>query len=495
METQVIEIGEWLPDQAELGHPGVTEAKNCLPQAKTYRSLHALAPFADPLPSPALGGVFTFDAAGNTSIFVGTHNNLYRLSGDEWLAVGRTGGYTGVARWEFAYFRDYVLAVNGIDKPQYYLLPTDNVKRFADIASARESAHVSVVNGFVVIAPIVSSTAAIQWSAYNNPLSWSTPAMPLPQAQADEQSFDYAGGAVQSIISGTSGTIIREHSILRMRYSRPPVVFALDEVARNKGTPAPDSVVSYGKYAYFYSHDGFCQYDTESGDLAMIGDERVDRWFADACTSDNRRFIRGSIDPINGLVFWAFRRGVSEVNTDILIFNIKVQKWSYAEVPLQIALPAVGVGVSLDEMTSGSLYASLEQDNLPSLDSDFFRRKSFFHMAVDNDNCASLFSGAPLPAVIESGLYGGPNDTRRYTSCVRPLVEKEDSTGTVSVKVCGKPALEEEATCTGYVPLNRIGKADFRRDDRYQKYSVLIEGGFEHFNGFSVQVNYNTGHF
>ncbi len=60
----ILELAEWLPDQAALGLPGATVATNVLPAARGYLSAPSLAVFTDALGANCIGAASFRDSRG-----------------------------------------------------------------------------------------------------------------------------------------------------------------------------------------------------------------------------------------------------------------------------------------------------------------------------------------------------------------------------------------------------------------------------------------------
>lgn len=474
-----IPLGEWLPDLPPLENPGALEARNCIPQASSYRSMNSLESFTNALGSACLGALW-FQASDNTVFnFAGDVDSLYRLDGNvTWTDVSKGGGYSAVTNWEFAKFGDRALAVALGENPQYYDAGASSA--FADLpGSPPVAARVAIVRDFVVLGDLESyGPNFLAWSGFNNSELWT----PSRATQSDRQELFGKGGQVQKVVPGEYGIIVQEHSIWRMDYVGPPVIFQLDEVERGRGTPAPNSVVWTGDRVYYYGHDGFYLFDGVRS--TPIGVNRVNRWLLDNADTSGFSSMRGAVDRQNALVLWAFRTSASlDYNDRMIIYNWKVDRWSYAHVDTQVLAEFVSGGFSLDQLDT-PLPNGIDIDSI-SVDSDAFKGGVLGLQAFDSSNQSATFTGTPLVALIDTAEQRGMGGRRLRTKSQRPLV---DGSAAVVTLAEGRRSSQMGNVNFGVAQdLNANGQTRIRQDARYLRYRLSISGGFNHAQGVEVE--------
>ena len=159
MTTNRILLGEWLPDQPDsTGSP----APNLEMAFNVYPSSTGYAPFpaqkrvsADTPTDENINSLFVAQDKAEVVIFAGTVKNIYRQNNillrtsGSIQDVSRADGYTtSQQNWQFLQFGKAVLATNGIQKIQRYILGDGGL--FTDIESAPRARTMAVVRDFVV---------------------------------------------------------------------------------------------------------------------------------------------------------------------------------------------------------------------------------------------------------------------------------------------------------------------------------------------------------
>lgn len=445
-----------------------------------------------------------FDTTGNVRVFVGTEDTLFVLEGNEtWRDCSNANGYATAKNWSFEVFQHRVIATNGIDPPQHYALPGASNSRFEDVPGAPVARYVGSVRNFLVLANLATDPNAIHWSGFGNYATWE----PNKRTQADFQDLSSEAGRIQAIVSGDLGLIFQDFSLTEMVYTGPPTIFELTERERERGTPAPRSVVWYGHRVYFYAHDGFYYYDFASRSSEPIGQDRVDAWFERMCPRNRLESVQGALDVRRGLVMWAFpEHEESALNDLILVYNWIVDRWSIIRIRTSYIAQSAGVGVTLEELDTEDEYrvagtASIDVAGALSLDSDVWRGGALNFIGFNADHRAGTFTGAPLQARLTSRETVGQDNSLRYVNAVRPLVDPIDGQSLDPSSIRLDIGVRDETTERpryiyseqGGLPLNRIGEANPRARNRFQRYTVTINDGFEHAHGLLLQIKRQAG--
>jgi hypothetical protein len=485
----VVPIGEWLPDLPDRDIGGALEAKNCIPEAKSYRSLNDLSAFSDALTNACVGAFWARDDSGTLFNFAGDSGELYNLLADNtWDAVGGASAPYSASNWDFAKFGERVIAVSDGDTPQYWDMGTSSA--FADLPNAPTAARVGVVRDFVVLGDMDTlGPSYVVWSGYNNSEIWT----PSVRTQSDQQQLFGRAGSVQRIVPGEYGVIFCENSIYRMTYEGPPTVFRFDEVERRRGTPAPNSVVWSGPNVWYYSHDGFYYFDGVKS--IPISDNRIAKWFQDNAAVNALDTMRGAIDRRNRLIIWAFKSTSSAAqNNRLLIYNWSVPprgRWSWAEVDTQIIEEYVTPGLTLDQLDT-PLPNGIDTDSIP-VDSLEFAGGSLSLQAFNASNQSATFSGSPLVAELDTKEDAPKYEGRRIVNAVRPLVEGSSQT-VVTAAVGTRNTLRGSPSFTAFKGENGLnGEINHIVNARYARYRLSISGGFRHANGVALRTPRDGG--
>ena len=122
MALVIVSFGEWFPDQAEYNNPGATVAKDVLPHAMGYQAFPSFEAHSTALTAYCRGAIAVRDKSNNVYVYAGDETKLQSLVNADWTDVTRSSGgdYATAAgeRWEFARFKEEVIATNFTDDIQ-----------------------------------------------------------------------------------------------------------------------------------------------------------------------------------------------------------------------------------------------------------------------------------------------------------------------------------------------------------------------------------------
>ncbi len=502
-EPVVIEFGDWLPDQPSLGNPGGLVARNVIPGSGRYsyepaRELTNVSTNA--LDSTALGATIARDKDNNIFPYAGTKTKLYEMRDNAWQDESKVGDYsTGDEDiWEFATWdrEQKVLATNFADPVQEISIGGGAAGAFADLITSTlkpKAKHIGIVRDFVTLGHTNDTTDGVR----PNRVWWS--------AIGDEKDFDpdattqsdYAdlptGGWVQRVVGGAEyGVVFQENLIRRMEYVGSPAIFDLPAADRKRGTPIPNSVISFGRNIFYISEEGFFVFNGSSSE--PIGNSRVDNEFWRIFDLANKFQVSAGIDLINKLVCWGFPVNSTVPNT-IYCYKWDQGRWSeIRDVEFDILFNAQNQGFTLDGLDA----VSTNIDTLsPSLDSDVWKGGKSYSGAISSSHFLVSFDGNTLEARIGTGerqLTPGRNTMVRS---IRPLVEINEASAQARNSITGfdiqallegRNRLDVAPTASGPVTIDSLGEADFDREDRYHRATIVIPAGSEwsHANGVLV---------
>ena len=271
-----IPFGEWLPDQPAHGMKGANVATNVYHALGSYKRFPSLVSYSGT-------STTTKDAHGSGSFrdnsnvvynFAATKTDIYQLASGAFTS--RKGSLNGDDDdfFTFTQFGQYVIASNGVDAAQFYLMGTST--NFAALTSIQTAGTTplfrttGVVRDFLVTGNIANATNRIQWSGINDITTWSG-------KQSDFQDLPGSGGQVVHITSGEVGYVFRQNQIVRMDYVGGAVVFRLSVISPNRGAVYGRTVCQDNRRVFFYADDGF--YEIQGDTVAPIGVEKVNRFF------------------------------------------------------------------------------------------------------------------------------------------------------------------------------------------------------------------------
>jgi hypothetical protein len=455
MAKQRIIFGEWLPDQ-----PGVTgaltDAVNCYPVTNGYAPILSEADYSNAAAADLLVS-FAGKTAGIVSLFGGSASNLYKFTpGTRAMAALTTTGYSGIEYWDTTQYGDKMIMANGSNKLQQYTL---NSSTYAtDLAAAAPTAkYVTVVKDFVVAANVTGSESTVYWSDINDETDW-TPGL---ASQSDSQVIP-DGGDITGLSGGEFGLVFLERAIYRMTYAGSPYFFQFDAITRTLGCISPGSVINYSGLTYFLADDGFYVCDGQSA--KPIGAEKIDRWFFDRVNSISlKNGISSAVDPEKRIIIWLFPNQ-SGGNT-LLIYNILLGKWSYAETTANSISSAMTPSVTLEDLDGFS--ASIDALTI-SLDD---RQWAGGQLLLAGTSGAKIitFSGAYKQAALTSGDI---DIGHSVITLGRPIVDS----GSGSVSVASRELLDNAITFGNASVADSEGRCGLRSAGRYHRVKTSPSG-------------------
>ena len=476
-----VPFGEWLPDQPDHNKQGANVANNVYYAANTYKRFPSLVNYSSNTVSTDSKGAGSFrDNSNNVFNFVATRTNIYQLASGAFTS--RKASLSGAADdfWTFTQFGEYIIASNGVDAPQYYLMGTST--NFANLSAIQTAGTVptfrvsGVVRDFLVTGNITNATNRIQWSGINDITVWSG-------KQSDLQDLPGSGGQVVAITSGEVGYVFRQNQIIRMDYVGGSVVFRLSVISPNRGAVYGRTVCQDNRQIFFYADDGFYQIN---GDQIMpIGVEKVNRYFDLNLNKAYADRICAAVDPFNQLAMWLFPSTANTTNTTgicdkIIIYNYATKKWSLADASASTIFSQF-VGAFTVELMD-IISENLENINA-ALDTDYWSGGQMFLGGIDSDYKAAIFSGNSNECEVETAELEPFPGLRANITGVRPIV---DATATLTVKA--RERLADTESETSSVSMRDSGINPVRKSGRYVRANVKVAAGtsFTHAQGIDL---------
>ena len=476
-----VPFGEWLPDQPDHNKQGANVANNVYYAANTYKRFPSLVNYSSNTVSTDSKGAGSFrDNSNNVFNFVATRTNIYQLASGAFTS--RKASLSGAADdfWTFTQFGEYIIASNGVDAPQYYLMGTST--NFANLSAIQTAGTVptfrvsGVVRDFLVTGNITNATNRIQWSGINDITVWSG-------KQSDLQDLPGSGGQVVAITSGEVGYVFRQNQIIRMDYVGGATVFRLSVISPNRGSVFGRTFCQDNRQIFFYADDGF--YQINGDQILPIGVEKVNRYFDLNLNKAYADRICAAVDPFNQLAMWLFPSTANTTNTTgicdkIIIYNYATKKWSLADASAStIFSQFVGAfTVELMDIISENL-----ENISAALDTDYWSGGQMLLGAIDSDYKAAIFSGTDNECEVETAEIEPFPGMRANITGVRPIV---DATATLTVKA--RERLADTESETSSVSMRDSGINPVRKSGRYIRAKVKVPSGttFTHAQGIDL---------
>lgn len=488
----IIPFADWTPDKADLGN-SATVALNCIPKSGgTYGPFADLATYSDAITARCQGAYAGVDKDGGVGIFAGDANKLYKLSNVTYSDVSRTAGYTTAAdeAWRFCQFGNRVIATNFADPVQSYVLGTSSL--FQDLSSgAPKARHCALFDpGFLMLGNTLDGVDGavpnrVWWSAYGDPSSFPTIGSAAAEAaQSDYNDLPYGGwvNAILGAVGGAAGMVICETAIYRVDYEGPPTVFRFTCIERQRGTPAPNSVVNAGPFAFFLGSDGF--YLNDGQQSRPIGAGKIDKTFYSDLNQNYFDRIYATVDPINKLIIVVYPSIASQngLCDSALIYAWEADRWSKAMINCELVFRALSASYTLEGLDA----LGYTMDTLPfSLDSRAWTGGSVLLAAFNTAHKYSLFTGSSLQATFETGEFENEG-MFVYVKGARPLVD--GGTPTLSIGYRNTPT--SSLTYTTATSAGDDGMAPQHISSRYVRAKVVVPAGSSWTHAIGVQPEF-----
>lgn len=454
MAATVISFGEWLPDQPELGNPGLIEANNVYPSSDYYIHFNGLATLpGGALPATGRGLTTGVLPSASNRYYAGTVDRLYMTDAGGTFVSRSAATFTALTAlrdWDFLQFAGKMIAAQIGTLPMYHTIGAATNFATLGAGAAPAAAFVGQINQFVVLGNVLDSggtarPATIRWSGLENEQSWPPPNSATAIAQqSGEQDLDERYGEVLKIVGGDQfGLVFQTRAITRVTYVGPPVVFQFDTFEKTRGLYSSTSVVPVGTITHFLAQDGF--FATDGVSVTPTGYGKVDKY---ALLNTPLTTVRGSYSVRKRCVLWS----VGAQSSILLHMNVENFRWSRADQKIN------GMTLVNEQGVVGGEY-------------------SFDPLALDGSNRLCDFTGTAQPAkFVTSEIELNPGG-RFFLSGVKPNIEFVSGAVALTVRIGTRDDLSAVVSYTATTtPTTRTGFADFRVDAKYMRAEVNAVG-------------------
>ncbi len=482
----MIEFGEWLPDQSDLGNTGVLEAKNVLPSLRGYKPVKGISTISNAADNYLRGMFATRKQDGTVQLFAGDSAKLYKYaSSDSDLdSVSTSGNYTLASDdvWKFVQFGDSIIGASGHNQALQEF-NVESSSNFDPISGAPAAKHIAVVRDFVVAGNVKYSgnvhTNRIYFGGINSSTDWT-----IGTNQTDIQDIADSG-KITGLVGGNFGVVLLERGIARIEYVGSPIIFQVEKIETSHGCEMPNSVAALGTYAVFYlSTDGFKMFNGSQS--VPIGSEKVDQFFFDDLNPAHTNRMSATIDPQNQVCMWSY---TSNSSTDgepdkILAYNYAIRKWSLLEIAHESLGTILIPGTTLEQLDN--INSSLDALTT-SLDSTLYQGDSFTLGASINKKLGA-FTGDFLNATIVTKEFEVSPLKTSVINKVVPYVTSKNTAiqPTLSVSVGSRSKQLDDVTFTNASSLNADNFCNVRSHGRYHRVKIETSGDFRYALGVDV---------
>lgn len=464
---------DWLPDQPDLGNPGLTEASNMLPCASGFECYRPLNPSGATIPAQVTGA-FRAYSNGVGSPIVGTLTNFLSTAnnGTTWVTLPTASTIASVTEpWQFAQYEGLVLASRGATGLYYGTAGTISTgTTMTAVAGAPSAAELAVIGQFVVLGNLDSGGAgvesAVQWGPIDNPTAtWPTPNSDTATAvQSGIQFLDANFGYVSGLHGGDQfGVILQQMAVTRMTYVGPPAVFSFDRIAEGVGAIHTECSIKAGNVVYFISRNGI--YSTDGVSIEYLGEEKTARYLANLYyASASNPTVRTGFDATKNLVYWGISSSSAATSggyiDHLLIYHILEKRFSHASQVLACFVESGPVG---------------------------YQPSSSPLQAFSTGNRMGFFDGTPGTATLTTGELEPNAGGYSVIQGIKPLIDQTLNGITVAMGT-RNDRISAVSYTAEQTANSRSGFANFRTSARYHRARITITGTFNAAQGLEYQA-------
>lgn len=475
----VVTFSQWIPDASDFGNPGSITITNAVPALNSYQPIGTLTAATDALTARPRGAIEALDAASNVFQYAGDETKLYSLVGSSWEDVSNGTYTTGLEEvWEFARWKEKIIATNFSDNPQQITFGGAN---FSDLTTELRARHIAIVRDFVVFGNTFDGSDGtvrdrVRWSAINDETDYTV----SPNTLSDFRDLK-AGGGIQQVVGGEYGVICAERSTWRMTWVGSPTVFQIDEVLPGVGALASGGVVQLGNSVFFPSEQGFIEL-TGGTQHRFIGAGKVDQFFRNDLDEDFLYRMSSVADPKSGKIYWAYpgAGNVAGRPNKIIVYDRNFDKWGLVEEEVELLWRSGGVATTLEELDAFS--SSIDALTI-SLDSSQWKGGAPLLSAFDATFKKANFSGVPMTAVIETKEVEFNAGHRTRVNAFTPIVDG----GTVTAKVGTRNRQVDTFSFGSVLNQSNSGRFTTRENARFHRFQLTISEDWKDAIGVEVE--------
>jgi hypothetical protein len=430
-------FGKWGPDASTLNVALAGDVSGVFPGRTGYEPWPSMTIASAALASACRGAFMGRTLSNSSAIFAGTDSTLYKyVSMSTWNDFSKVGGYHLATDdlWSMVQYGPSLYAAHIGDPMQSCDVSSGTI--FANVAGSPPKArYLAVVGDFLMLGNTETSSRQVRWSARNDPTSWTR-----YSKDADSQDFP-DGGDVMGLSGWERGGLVFQTEVVRQMFLRQDAaIMEFHRVEASQGTLAPYSIVNRQGTSYYYATNGF-QRITTDGASEGIGANWLDSWFLDHSNAATRpKAIVGSFTLRSPKIIWLFAgpgNGTSSIFDHALCFDPTLTEsdygpWTHAPLSASYICPSGTLGTTLDLLSTVTGY-DMDNPRLYSLDSDVWKGGAPRMAAFDGAFMMNFFTGPPVAATLQTGLFSPVPGSRAYVNGFRLVSDAANSAGRIAV--------------------------------------------------------------
>jgi hypothetical protein len=218
---------------------------------------------------------------------------------------------------------------------------------------------------------------------------------------------------------------------------------------------------------FFVDRTGLFQFT--GGESQPIGTQRVNKWFNDNVNTSTLRKIQVVADTRGHRVMFGVQTSTGGSDATlldkVLVYDYALDRWSLLDIDVRVlfstSLPALGMDDGTD---------SMDDPNLPSLDSAAYAGGAAALAAFGPENKLNFFEGDYLEATIQTADFLAARPNQSFVRGIRVDTDAQDVRASVSVR----QALSDPIEWRDETTPNRRRFNPARARGRYHRAKVRI---------------------
>jgi len=238
------------------------------------------------------------------------------------------------------------------------------------------------------------------------------------------------------------------------------VCVQFDPIEQAQGCIAGGSVGKLGQFTYYWSNQGVEVFNGAT--TQNIGEGKVNQTLLAELDFNRLDQISVAIDPVRNLIVWAYPTETSGSASRLLIYNVGENRFSQAEIELQILTSSRTDTISIDDITvtidTVPIFGTATSLDDPQLANGLLRFGMF-----DTDNKLNYFTGDNLAGKAATAEFEPNQELRSEIQRVRPLTDDTATTLTVRHRETQQSTIIEDTPLS----MRPDGSIPCRVNDRY----------------------------
>lgn len=481
-----ISLDRWLPDLPPFAMKkgGLTICKNILPLEESFKIMQEITAYSsNTVSGTPLTAIEVYASNGNYYTFIGTTTKLYRLEIDKSLTdITRTSGNytTSGNRWYFAKYGEWIVATNFNDEVQ--VLKGMTAANFEPLYTTEtfKAKYVVQNHGYLMFGYYTRNGVT-----YPNGVIWTakdtiTDLTESAATGADSVNLEECPSPISgmTVFESTSAgyesniAIFHRNTISAAWFVQDLFVFHFDynryvEVGAIEGSP-----ILVEGICYFYDEKTFWKWDGVSTPQDIgLGVRQTILNYLDI--SNYYRTTTAS-HPRYGLAVWSI---ISTGKTDpdkIIILNTRNGKFALIEKSQYCVFSMHRAAWTINGLAT---YFPRIHDIPYPVNSNFWSDNSSIFGCISTDSKVSVFQGAPMEWIVETGEVFTDKKEVIRTRRICPMIQKRGATVTVSI---GSRMEKDDDVVYASANIATNGYADIRAFGKYirVKMSGRLHDGF-----------------